>query len=331
MRCWLACCVAVVAVAATVLSPAASQDKQKKERPKRVAITDPKEAGPDFAVQGEYEGAVPNGKLGAQVVAKGDGRFDVVLIDGGLPGADNPGKLRKSGKAETSGDRVLIKGENFEGDIAGGVMTIRVGDKSGMLKHVVRQSPTLGMKAPREAMVLFDGTEESAKNWQPGKIVEGNLLQMGTKSKQKFKDYTLHIEFRLPYMPYSSGQGRGNSGVYMQDRYEIQVLDSFGLKGLNNECAGIYSQFAPDVNMCFPPLSWQTYDVDFTAARFADGKRVHPAQITLRHNGVLVHDKREPKSETGGGQKEDDTPGPIQLQNHGDPVYYRNIWVVEKR
>ena len=182
----------------------------------------------------------------------------------------------------------------------------------------------------RALIVLFDGT--SADKWNGGHLTEDGLLAVGCTSKQSFKDFQLHIEFQTPFMPTARGQGRGNSGVYLQNRYELQVLDSFGLEGQNNECGGFYQIKTPDVNMCFPPLAWQTYDIDFTAARFDDaGKKTKNAIVNAQHNGVTIHDKFElPHLTPGGLPQEAPGEGPFMLQNHGNPVRFRNIWVVEK-
>ena len=119
--------------------------------------------------------------------------------------------------------------------------------------------------------MLFDGT--STDQFVDGKR-DGDQLVQGVKSKQPLQNFTLHLEFKLSYMPTEEGQKRANSGCYCQGRYEVQILDSFGLNGENNECGGIYGIKKPDTNMCFPPLTWQTYDIDFTAAKFdATGKK----------------------------------------------------------
>jgi hypothetical protein len=128
------------------------------------------------------------------------------------------------------------------------------------------QSPTLGRKPPEGAVILFDGS--SAETFEGGRLSEDKLLMQGCTSKQKLGSGELHLEFLLPFMPNARGQGRGNSGVYLQSRYEVQVLDSFGLSGEQNECGGIYSIAKPKLNMCFPPLSWQTYDVRVSGSNF---------------------------------------------------------------
>jgi hypothetical protein len=182
------------------------------------------------------------------------------------------------------------------------------------LNRVVRHSPTEGAKPPPEAIDLFDGSNADA--WDHGKIEHGLLsvsVPGGQTSKQKFNDFTAHVEFILPFMPKARGQARANSGVYVQGRYEIQVLDSFGLKGENNECGGIYSEIAPAVNMCYPPLQWQTYDIDFISAKFGpDGKKTAKARLTLKQNGAVIHDNVEIKHPSPGHLIKDNAePGPI--------------------
>jgi hypothetical protein len=290
---------------------------------------DPEKAGPDFALQGEYE-AAPEDKLGVQVIALGGGNFRACVETGGLPGAgwDGQGKVEIEGKSE--GGRVAISAKGWSVSIGDGALSAveEASKRTVKLKRVLRQSPTLGAKPPAGAVVLFDGTNVDA--WQ-GSMDERKLLKYGATTKQKFTNFTIHFEFILPFKPYGRGQDRGNSGLYFQERYECQVLDSFALKGENNECGGIYTIARPKVNMCFPPLSWQTYDADFTAATWADGKKTANAKLTLRHNGILNHDNQELPKNTGGGKDESPEPGGLHLQDHGNPVFYRNIWVLEKK
>ena len=300
------------------------------------AFTDAASAGPDFVVQGDYVGASSESKWGVQVIALGDGKFDVVGYKGGLPGEGwKRGDESKRGKGELKDGTVSIKSEDGEwsATIKDGALTVvdANGQKVAELKKTERKSPTLGAKAPAGATVLFDGS--TADNFVNGKLIEGNLLAASNpESKLKLGDHTLHIEFRTPFMAKSRGQARGNSGVYIQGRYECQVLDSFGLEGESNECGGIYQQSKPAVNMCYPPLSWQTYDIDFTAAKYdADGKKTTNARVTVKHNGVAIYENLELPKDTPGHKAEGPGPEHLYLQDHGNPVAFRNIWVVEKK
>jgi Domain of Unknown Function (DUF1080) len=296
------------------------------------AFTSAAEAGPDFAFQGEYVGDVGSHKWGVQVVALGEGKFDTVGHRGGLPGEGwQRGDEVRRGKGELKDGAVAVTGDTWTATIKDGVMTVmHDANKIGELRRVERKSPTLGAKPPAGAVVLFDGT--TPDHFENGKLMEGNLLgATSCASKQKFGDHSLHAEFRTPFMPKSRGQARGNSGVYVQGRYEVQVLDSFGLEGEDNECGGIYKMAKPAVNMCFPPLSWQTYDIDFKAARYDDaGKKTENARITVKHNGVVIHDNLELKAGTPGYKPEGPEKLGLFLQNHGNPVAFRNIWAVEK-
>ncbi len=295
---------------------------------KDVTFLDPASAGPDYAPQGEYK----NDWGGAQVISLGGGKFRMVTYLGGLPGDGwkQDSKTENSGKR--SENRIVFTGENgYRAELADGKITITTaGGGPYVMEKTERQSPTLGAKAPEGAVVLFDGSNADA--WTDGHIDKRHWLQSGCKSKQSFTNFTAHVEFFLPFKPFARGQERGNSGVYVQDRYEIQVLDSFGLKGEDNECGGIYHQAKPAVNMCYPPLTWQTYDIDFTAARYdGNGAKTKNARLTVRHNGVIVQDNLELTGPTpGNGKGEDASGGPFYLQGHGNPVYFKNIWVVAK-
>lgn len=307
--------------------PAMSQEKPDKQ----TAIIDVKEAGPDFQIQGEYIGKLGAESFGMQVIANGAGQFDAVVYPGGLPGAgwdaEKKVKYMLTGKSED--DVTKLKGHEFEASIVNGSIALTRAEQSGELRRLHRESATLAKSAPEGAIVLFNGT--NVDQWEPGVLAEPGTMGVGTRTKRVFENYSLHLEFRTPFMPFARGQGRGNSGMYLGDQYECQILDSFGLEGLDNECGGIYQNARPRVNMCFPPLSWQTYDVDFTCAKFdAEGKVSEPARVTIRHNGVVVHDNVELKVTPGGGRN-DSKPGAIFLQNHGDPVRFRNIWLIEKK
>ncbi len=309
------------------LSPVVAQEKPDL----KLTILDAKEAGLDFQIQGEYIGKIGDQSTGVQIIARGGGKFDAVTFPGGLPGAGwDPTRgeqLRTT--LETKDGVTKASGEGFEAQIADGTITVKHDGRTDELKRLHRESTTLTKIPPEGAIVLFNGT--SVDEWEPGKSEEMLLMGVGTRTKKVFENYTLHLEFRTPFMPYATGQQRGNSGLYLGDQYECQILDSFGLAGADNECGGIYQNAKPKVNMCFPPLSWQTYDVDFTCAKFdADDKVIAPARVTVKHNGVVVHNDIELKSTPGGGRS-DQKPGAIFLQDHGNPVRFRNIWIVEKK
>ena len=195
---------------------------------------------------------------------------------------------------------------------------------------------------PKGAISLFNGRDTSAwvqrDNGAPCKwdVIDGSLVvKSGTSdimTKQEFGDYRLHIEFWLPLMADQKDQGRANSGVYNQGRYEIQVLDNYNNPTYKFGGIGaIYNQKDPDQNAIKPPQNWNIYDIVFRAARLdANGKLISKPRISVWHNGLRIHKDVEIANATTAGIEENwVTKGPIMLQNHGAPVRYRNIWIVE--
>jgi hypothetical protein len=263
-------------------------------------------------------------------------------------------------EAQPAGAELRFEHGSWSGSIQGdrftGEGTLR--DKHGRfeMKRVSYESPRLGAKPPAEALVLFDGTdfdewETIQRDGQTGpvtwKIADGVMRvvpeignhQIGGSigTKKAFHDFHLHIEFRLPLLPNNTDQRRGNSGVILEEFqfFEVQVLDTYGLPGYYDECGALYQIARPKINMCLMPLQWQSYDIMYRAPRIdQDGRLMEAPRITVNHNGVLIHKDLElPYSENALRMRrerpESRKVGRIKLQDHGYPVEYRNIWIVD--
>ena len=319
------------ALLAAILSTTATAQSKR-----RLAYTDPKSAGPDYALQGEYLGAFVEDdrglQVGLQVIANGGGKFAAVEYAGGLPGTGWNLRDRYKMSAEVRNGWIGLRSPRHRFRVMPDAAEILTPDGQflGRLDKVHRVSPTLGRKPPRGAVVLFNGKD--TRRFIRARMTKDGLLRDGATFRDSYRDFTMHLEFQLPFMPFARGQGRGNSGLYIQNRYELQILDSFGLEGAFNECGSLYRQRKPDLNLCLPPLQWQTYDITFRSPRFdAAGKKTANARITLRHNGVLVHDNVELTGNTGAASRRPENAKlpPSVIQNHGNPVRFRNIWLIE--
>ncbi len=284
--------------------------------------------------------------VGAQIIALGKDTYQLNL----LPALDHRSEPYAVLELKPKDGQLTFKSGKYYGTVTaesftGGKVEDDPAKSATFVMHrVVKESPTMGLKAPENAVILFDGSSMDA--WDKGDkagwgVVDGHLMPIDPKadeivSKGKFKSVHMHVEFRLPYLPEARGQSRGNSGVFLQDEYEVQVLDSFGLPGYFRECGAFYKVSAPKVNMCRPPNEWQTYDIDFTAPQFdAQGKQTALARMTVNHNGKLIHSDEEIPFLPTNSYKDrikphPKEPGNIRLQAHHNHVQYRNIWLVEQ-
>lgn len=197
------------------------------------------------------------------------------------------------------------------------------------------------LQSKTAGIMLFDGSDFSHwigdSNKPVGWEIEDGAMKIvpGTGSimtREKYRDFKMHLEFKLPQMDASvKGQNRANSGVYIQRRYEVQILDSYGLEPNVNDCGAIYKVKAPDTNACARPNQWQSYDIIFRAARYDSDdpyvKKLENAKITVWQNGVLIHKNVSIPNKTGEGQPEGPDPAPILLQDHSNEVWFRNIWI----
>ena len=312
-----------------VAGPVVVGAEEPKPEPADVEPTDP-----DYLLQGEYVGQVftdeGNIPVGVQLVALGKGNFKSVSYTGGLPAEGWEGTVRRISNGGLRDGAVEFSREGYSSTVRDGVISISLaGAKVSELKRIDRESPTMGASPPDNAVVLFDGS--TVENFEHGKMTEDGMLLPGCTSKEKFGSGKLHLEFRVPFMPEARDQARGNSGVYLQGRYEVQILDSFGEEEANNVCGAIHGLKAPDQNMSYPPGAWQTYDIDFTAAEYRDGKIVKDPTVTVKHNNVLVDRKTSlPQATRSAPLAAGEGPGPLYLQDHGNPVRYRNIWFVKQ-
>ncbi|MDX1953809.1 MAG: DUF1080 domain-containing protein [Verrucomicrobiota bacterium] len=201
-----------------------------------------------------------------------------------------------------------------------------LGEGTFEAEKIKKQSPTLGAKPPQKGKMIFDGKDTSQFESFPWKLTEEGAMRVqggDIHAKDILDSFRLHLEFRTPLMSEAQGQARGNSGVYLQSKYEVQVLDSFGLFPLqNNDCGGIYQIAAPPVNACLPPGEWQTYDITYLQG--------NPPMISVVQNGIQIIDKvkiPEKFLKDGTTAASRDRKNFLKLQDHGNPVEYRNIWV----
>lgn len=239
--------------------------------------------------------------------------------------------------------RVLPKGYSDTPVIPG--QAWRVHDIDRPMPPVIQPGETTSLAAPSDAIVLFDGTNFDAWSHRSGDPCGWTLVGDGAmevmprtgdiRTKQEFGTCQLHVEWRAPTEIYADSQGRGNSGVFLMGLYEIQVLDGYeNPTYADGVTAAIYGQYPPLVNACVPPGEWHVFEVVFEAPEYVDGRLVNPASMTVFHNGVLVHLRQVMQGPTqhralATYAQPHGPKGPLVLQDHGDKVQFRNIWLRE--
>lgn len=302
-------------------------------------------------VMGVYEGTYhadrsQNTKATAKVIAEGPNYYRVVIQAEPLTHGDATFQFEVFGVQQGSAVELFGRSnaQRWRGSIVGDKLSASPG-YYGMgleLTKVVRKSPAEGAPAPAGSVVLLPfapGKPPETSAWRGGawKPQEDGSLQCdpgkgSIYTKDNFGDMKLHVEFWLPLMAEAFGQGRANSGVIINNLYEVQVLDSFGLVSAAGDCSSIYDNTRPLVNASFPPESWQTYDIVFRAPRMnADGSVREKARISVVHNGVQVHKNVTIEGATAGHEPgkppANAATGPLQFQDHGNRVRYRNVWL----
>jgi hypothetical protein len=261
------------------------------------------ETDPDFPVQGEYSGKARDRSgaemdFGAQMVALGDGAFRAVFFPGGLPGDGWTGMERFESEGLAGAGGAVINGGRYNGSINGDSL---IGGDTTRGTFVLikrnRVSPTMGLAPPAQAAILFDGG--SVAEWSNAKRNDLGYfepLNREAVTRKKFSDFSLHMEFRLPFKPFYVGQVRANSGVrFMDETYlftEIQILDSFGGDTGSNESGGLEGLYPGLVTANFPPMAWQTFDIHVNTPSLVDSAGLGEAVISVWQNGILIHPAR---------------------------------------
>ena len=316
----------------------------------------------EYPFMGDWEGqwnpedGIYPPRIAAQVVPSASGRYRIHVFTA----------LRRKApeyiviEAKADGDVLRFQHEAWSGTLQGdrfvGKGRLRGKDGSFEMTRTFYESPRLGAKAPGGALVLFDGSgfdewESLQRDGQSGPVgweIDGHVMRIVPQfghhrigaslgTKRAFRDFHLHIEFRLPLLAENTDQRRANSGVIIEDYafYEVQVLDCYGLPGYYDECGALYQVAPPKVNMCAMPLQWQSYDITFLAPRFDwAGDLLEKPRITVNHNGQLIHKDLELPYPEGAVKRrrqrpDSSKPGRIKLQDHGYPIEFRNIWIVD--